>query len=68
MTTTAVKGYIHVIQDIAIIEMFNPDDKIWEYYVRRKGIADLEFVFGTDEQFDRDALRELWKKGYFEEI
>ena len=65
MTTIAVNTYRHVIQDIAIIEMFNPDNKVWEYYVRRKDIADLAFAFGTEKRFDRDALRELWKKGYF---
>ena len=68
MTTTTLDTYRYVIQDIAIIEMFNPDHKVWEYYVKRKDIADLVFAFGVEKRFDREVLRELWKKGYFEEI
>lgn len=60
--------YRYVIQDIAIIEMLNPDTHVWEYYVARKDVADLQFVFGTEKRFEPEMLRELWKKGFFEEI
>ena len=68
MKQEEIRTYRYVIQDIAIIEMFNPDNRVWEYYVARKGVADLEFSFGVEERFDPKALRELWKRGYFEEV
>lgn len=67
MITNDLTARRYVIQDIAIIEIFNPDEKVYEYYIARKDIADLEFVFGVEKRFTPQALRELWKNGYFEQ-
>ena len=56
----------YVFVDLAIIEIFNPDEKIWDYYVSVNKDANLIHVFGVQEQFSRDDIRELWKRGYFE--
>lgn len=58
----------HVIQDIAVIEIFNPDDRTWEYYVSRKNNADLEFYIGVKEKDRLEAatIRRLWIDGFFD--
>lgn len=68
MKTEEIKAYRHVIQDIAIFEIWNPDDKTWDYYLARKEAANLEFQFGVYERFSSEHIRELWKKGYFGEV
>lgn len=68
MITNDLTARRYVIQDIAIFELFNPDFKIWEYYIKRKDVADMEFSFGVEKRFEPEALRELWKNGYFEEV
>lgn len=68
MKSEKLNAYRHVIQDIAIFEIFNVDDKTWDYYVAKKGAVHLEFVFGVYERMPKEHLRELWKKGYFEEV
>ncbi len=68
MTQQELKATRYVIQDLAIFEIFNPDDKTWDYYVARKGAVHLEFVFGVYERMPKEHLRELWKNGYFEEV
>lgn len=67
MINNSLMARRYVIQDIAIFEIFNPDEEIWEYYVQRKDDADMQFSFGVENRFDPKALRELWKNGYFEE-
>ena len=67
MTQQELKATRYVIQDLAIFEIFNPDDNTWDYYVTKKGAVHLEFVFGVYERMPKENLRELWKKGYFEE-
>ena len=66
MRAEKLNAHRYVIQDIAIIEIFNPDTKVWEYFVSRKDVAGLEYSFGTENRFASDMLRELWKNGYFE--
>ena len=68
MITNDLTARRYVIQDIAIFEFFNPDFKIWEYYIKRKDVADMQFSFGVEYRFSPKALRELWKNGYFEEV
>jgi hypothetical protein len=68
MKREGIYTYRYVIQDIAIFEMLNPDKHIWEYYVARKNVADLQFVFAVENRFEPEMLRELWKNGYFEEL
>ena len=55
----------YVFVDLAIIEIFNPDNKVWEYYISRKDKVDLKFSFLRRKRISREELRELWKKGYF---
>ena len=66
MTTDILTAKRYVFVDIAIIEIFNPDEKIWDYYLSIDKDANLIYVFGVQEQFSRDNIRELWKNGYFE--
>ena len=68
MITNDLQARRYVFIDLAIIEIFNPDNKVWEYYISRKGTVDLEFSFGIEKRFSREELRELWKKGYFAEV
>ena len=68
MITNDLQARRYVFNDLAIIEIFNPDNKVWEYYISRKDIANLEFSFGVEKRFSREELRELWKKGYFAEV
>lgn len=67
MITNDLTARRYVIQDIAIFEIFNPDEKVWEYYIHRKDDADMRFSFGVEKRFDPKALRELWLNGYFDE-
>ena len=67
MITNDLTARRYVIQDIAIFEIFNPDEKVWEYYVQRKDDADMQFSFGVENRFAPNALRELWLNGYFDE-
>ena len=68
MITNDLTARRYIIQNIAIFEFFNPDFKIWEYYIKRKDVADMEFSFATENRFGADRIRELWKNGYFEEV
>ena len=67
MITNDLMARRYVIQDIVIFEIFNPDEKIWEYYVQRKNDADMQFSFGVENRLAPNALRELWLNGYFDE-
>ena len=54
----------YIFPDMNIIEIFNPDEKIWEYYVALKDDADLHFFAGVHG--DRLNIELLWKNGVFD--
>lgn len=57
----------YIFPDMNIIEIFNSDEKTWEYYVDLKDDADLHFYIGVHEE-DRLCVEILWKDGFFEPI
>lgn len=57
----------YIFPDMKIIEIFNSDEKTWEYYVAFKDDADLHFFIGVHEE-DRLCVEILWKDGFFEPI
>ena len=66
MTGEDLTARRYVFVDLAIIEIFNPDSEIWEYFVSTIDNADLVYAFGVENRFTREDLRTLWKTGYFE--
>ena len=68
MITNDLQARRYVFIDLAVIEIFNPDNKVWEYYISRKGAVDLEFSFGVEKRLIREELRGLWKRGFFAEV
>lgn len=55
----------YIFPDMNIIEIFNSEEKTWEYYVALKDDADLHFFIGVHEE-DRLAIEFLWKDGFFD--
>lgn len=55
----------YIFPDMNIIEIFNSDEKTWEYYVAFKDDADLHFYIGVLEE-DRLCVERLWEDGFFD--
>lgn len=50
--------------DYTILEIYDNDTEVYEYYVKFK--SDFEFKFGVKDRFTQDQLTALADAGYFE--
>ena len=55
----------YIFPDMNIIEIFNSDEKTWEYYVALIDDAVFHFFIGVHEE-DRLDIELLWKNGFFD--
>ncbi len=67
MNATKLTGTIYFgNNDVMFLEFYNPEDNIFEYYVKEYGRNDFEYKFGVTEAFSVKQLTQLYDQGYFD--
>ena len=47
------------------LEFFNPEENVFEYYLKEYSRNDFEYQFGVSEPFSPKQLTQLYDQGYF---
>jgi len=60
-----ILNVFHVAR-LDVIEMYNEENNLFEYYVRYVGNANMYYSFGTTTQYSLEQIRNLIFNGYFD--
>ncbi len=67
MNVTKLSGTIFCINsEVMFLEFFNPEENVFEYYLKEDNRHDFEYQFGVTEPFSTLQLRQLYDQGYFD--
>ena len=66
MNATKLTGTILLISpEVMFLEFFNPEENVFEYYLKEYSKNDFEYQFGVTEPFSPKQLTQLYDQGYF---
>lgn len=66
MKATKLTGTIYCINnDVMFLEFFNPEEYVFEYYLKECSSNDFKYQFGVFKKFSVQQLTQLYAQGYF---
>ena len=67
MNATKLTGTIYFGNNgVMFLEFYNPEENVFEYYVKEDCRHDFEYKFGVSEAFSVMQLTQLYDQGYFD--
>lgn len=67
MKATKLTGTVYFCDNGALfLEFYNPEENVFEYYLKDINSHDFDYKFGVTEAFSVKQLIQLYEQGYFD--